>query len=82
MREEEFEIRGKKYVDRNGELFRLACRFRGTRDLEERKQIAQEYAKEVDRLIATGLWDYAPNFDEMLPHEYMPAAFDEYWLKK
>lgn len=87
MREDEFEIRGKKYVDRNGELFRLACKFRGTRHMdeakqtEERKKIAAEYAAEVDRLIATfgDKWDYAPNFDEMLPDEYMSEAYFRHW---
>ncbi len=66
-------------VDRNRELGRLAFLFRGTRDLEERNQIAVDYAKEVERLIETGLWDYAPNFDEMLPDEYMPKSFDKHW---
>jgi hypothetical protein len=52
------------------------------KQIAERKRIVEEYRVEVERLIATGLWDYAPNFDEMLPHEYMPACFDEYWLGK
>ncbi len=83
MREDSFYIRGRRYVDRNGELGRLAGLFRGNHgsegDAEVRDGIVAAYAKEVDRLIATGKWDYAPNFDEMLPDEYMPASFNEYW---
>lgn len=75
----EFYIRGQKYTDRNQELFRLACKFRSHKDKKDRDQIAEEYAKEVDRLIASNLWDYAPSFDEMLPSDYMPKSFDEYW---
>jgi hypothetical protein len=83
VREDIFEIRGVKYVDLNGGLFELACQFRSVRHNDNcdelRKQIAQQYAQEVDRLIATRRWNYAPNFDEMLTDEYMPPAFKEYW---
>ena len=81
-----FKIRGKKYVDRNGVLGGLAGRFRccfHSPDCDaQRKVIAEDYAKEVDRLIATGVWDYAPGFEEMLTDEYMPKSFDEYWRKR
>lgn len=61
------------------DLFFLACRFRSTRDLEERKSIAAEYAAVVDRLIARGDWEEAPAPDAQLPREYMPQSFWD-WL--
>jgi hypothetical protein len=44
-----------------------------------RRAIATEYAQEVQRLIETGDWSEAPAFEDMLPDEWMPRAFDAYW---
>jgi hypothetical protein len=57
----------------------LAMRFRGTRDEEERRAIAAEYAQTVDRLIQSGRWVEAPTFEDQLPDEWMPPAFTAYW---
>jgi hypothetical protein len=56
----------------------LAFRFRGTRCEEERKAIAADYAKTVDRLISSGCWDRMPGPEEQLPDAWMPRAFFEY----
>jgi hypothetical protein len=61
-------------------LFPLACHFRSTRDENERRVIAQEYAETVHRLIQTGRWDQGPALDAMLPDEWMPQTFFDYWL--
>jgi hypothetical protein len=57
----------------------LAMRFRGTRNKDERRSIAEEYARTVDRLIQSGQWVEAPSFEDQLPDEWMPKAFADYW---
>ena len=57
----------------------LAMRFRRTRDETVRRAIAAEYAREVQRLIETGIWTEAPAFEDQLPDEWMPEAFFAYW---
>jgi hypothetical protein len=57
----------------------LAMRFRNTRREEERKTIAEEYARTVDRLIRSGQWDECPSPEDQLPDEWMPPAFMAYW---
>jgi hypothetical protein len=54
-------------------------RFRRTRDEAERRAIAAEYPRVVQRLIATGDWSVAPAFEDQLPDEWMPEAFFAYW---
>ena len=61
------------------QLGALAMRFRRTRDETERRAIATEYAREVQRLIDTGVWSEAPAFEDQLPDEWMPEAFYAYW---
>jgi hypothetical protein len=60
-------------------LGRLAMQFRGTRNEEIRREIANEYSRTVQRLIGTGRWDEMPAFEDQLPDEWMPAEFFEYW---
>ncbi len=57
----------------------LAMRFRSTRDEEERKIIAEEYAQTVNRLIRSRRWHEAPAFEDQLPDAWMPKAFSDYW---
>jgi hypothetical protein len=61
------------------DLGALAMRFRGTRNEDERRSIADEYARTVDRLIASGQWEEAPSFEDQLPDEWMPKAFEDFW---
>ena len=61
------------------QLGTLAMRFRRTRDEAERRAIAAEYAREVQRLIESGGWFEAPAFEDQLPDEWMPEAFFTYW---
>ncbi len=67
----------------NNKLGALAMRFRGTRDEAERRSIAGEYAEEVRRLVATGLWwqDF-PAPEDTLPDEWMPKEYWAYWELK
>ena len=65
--------------DINEELGRLAFEFRGTRDVVKRKEIADKYALEVINLIDSNVWDEAPGPEDMLPHDWMPKAFFDYW---
>jgi hypothetical protein len=57
----------------------LAMRFRNTRRDDERRAIAEEYARTVDRLIRTGRWHEVPPPEDQLPDAWMPAAFRTYW---
>jgi hypothetical protein len=61
------------------ELGRLACLFRGNRDLIHRQQVAGEYADVVRKLIVSGTWDECPSFEDQLPNIYMPDEFFQYW---
>lgn len=60
-------------------LGHLAMRFRGTRQDDERKRIAVEYADTVDRLIQSGSWAEIPTFEDQLPDDWMPQAFYDHW---
>jgi hypothetical protein len=57
----------------------LAMRFRSTRDESERDQVAADYERVVDKLIASGKWEEIPAFEDMLPDERMPRAFFQFW---
>ncbi len=59
----------------------LAMKFRGTRDVVERKFIAGEYAETVNALISSGTWDEMPPPEDQLPDDWMPKAFFDYWLR-
>jgi len=63
-------------------LCHLAMDYRRTRDPQERKQVAIEYAKVVDRLIASGAWTETPPQEDLLPEEDMPPTFWPYWAKE
>lgn len=58
----------------------LAGDFRSDWDEESRRRVAVEYAEVVARLIASGSWEEAPSLEDMLPDEWMPKAFSDYWL--
>lgn len=58
----------------------LAMRFRGTRREDERRAIADEYARTVDRLIRSGQWNECPSPEDQLPDAWMPQAFEDYWF--
>jgi hypothetical protein len=67
-------------VDRDTDrLGSLAMKFRGTRRDDERRAIAVEYARTVERLIQSGQWVEVPPFEDQLPDEWMPSAFMAYW---
>jgi len=57
----------------------LAMRFRSTRRDDERRAIADEYARTVDRLILTGQWHEFPPPEDQLPDDWMPPSFRTYW---
>ncbi len=57
----------------------LAMRFRGTKDEEERKDIAKEYSRTVRKLIKSGKWNDIPALEDQLPDECMPE-FVKHWL--
>jgi hypothetical protein len=57
----------------------LAMDFRGERDDAKRRQIADEYARAVDRLIKSGNWQEMPSPEDQLPDECMPPNFYDYW---
>jgi hypothetical protein len=54
--------------------------FRGTRDDAERRAIAEEYARTVNRLIQSGHWDEMPALEDEHPDDWLPREFFEYWL--
>jgi len=60
----------------------LAMQFRGTRDDVERRLIADDYARTVERLIQGGQWDEMPPPEDQLPDAWMPAAFLAYWSQR
>jgi len=57
----------------------IAMKFRGKHNPWDREEAKQEYAQVVFELIESGLWNEMPSFEDMLPNEYMPEAFFEYW---
>lgn len=61
-------------------LSQLAGRFRNTRQDDERRNIAGEYAEIIERLIKRGHWDEMPPPEDQLPDDYMPQAFFDFWL--
>jgi hypothetical protein len=60
----------------------LAMRFRGTRRDAERRDIANDYSRTVDRLIHSGRWQEMPASEDQLPDDWMPRAFFDYWLQR
>jgi hypothetical protein len=60
----------------------LAMRFRGTRRDAERRDIASDYSRTVDRLIHSGRWQEMPALEDQLPDDWMPQAFIDYWLHR
>lgn len=58
----------------------LAMRFRGNRDPQHRSNIAREYEQIVIRLVAAGGWNEMPAPEDMLPDEFMPDLFFQYWF--
>ena len=60
-------------------LSKLAMQFRGTRNIAERNQIANTYAQVVNRLIQSGKWQEVPPLEDLLPDDWMPPGFMEYW---
>src|SRR5580693_7945621 len=60
----------------------LAMNFRGTRDLSERRRIAEGYCETVERLIRSGKWHEMPPPEDWLPDDWMPVGFFEYWLQQ
>ena len=61
------------------QLSLLAMQFRSASDEAKRGQVAAEYERLVDKLIARGHWEEMPTFEDMLPDERMPQAFFEFW---
>lgn len=61
-------------------LSQLASRFRSNRQEAARRDIAQDYAETVDRLIYSGAWELVPAPEDQLPDDCMPKAFFAYWF--
>jgi hypothetical protein len=59
----------------------LAMRFRGTQLDAERRDIAMDYSKTVERLIASGKWHQMPSPEDQLPDAWIPAGFFKYWSR-
>lgn len=59
----------------------LAMKFRGTRQVGERREIARDYSQTVERLIQSGVWHEMPAPEDQLPDDWMPKAFFDYWLR-
>ncbi len=57
----------------------LAREFRGTRDTQQRVEIARKYAHAVRQLIDSKKWRRIPPLEDQLPDECMPKAFFEHW---
>ncbi len=62
-------------------LGRLTMRFRRAANPSDRKQITQEYAEVVERLIRSGQWQEAPPPEDQLPHDCMPPSFSAFWTQ-
>jgi hypothetical protein len=60
-------------------LGELAMRFRGTQLNAERCVIAKDYSETVERLIHSGRWPVMPPPEDLLPDDWMPPVFFEYW---
>ena len=60
-------------------LSQLAMRFRGTREIAERKAIAAEYAQTVKKLIKRGQWLEMPPPEDQLPDDWMPDEYFDFW---
>jgi hypothetical protein len=67
-------------TDLEDELGALAMRFRSAGSEQERQAISKDYAKTVERLIQSHLWDEMPASEDQLPDDYMPESFFKYWL--
>jgi hypothetical protein len=67
-------------TDLTDELGALAMRFRSARSEPERRQISDDYAKIVEILIQSSVWDEMPASEDQLPDDYMPQTFFDYWL--
>jgi hypothetical protein len=63
-------------------LGELAMKFRGTRHQAERRTIAADYSRTVERLIQSGDWGEMPAPEDQLPDDWMPRAFFEYWSRQ
>ena len=60
----------------------LAMKFRGTRREAERRDIARDYSRAVERLINSGTWHEMPAPEDQLPDDWMPRAFFDYWVRR
>ena len=63
-------------------LGQRAMKFRSTRQTAERQASASKYAETVDRLINSGDWQEMPAPEDQLPHDWMPKAFFEFWVRE
>lgn len=57
----------------------LAMQFRSNKDEAHRKQIAAQYREVVLAFIDSKQWNEMPSLEDMLPDEYMPQEFKDYW---
>lgn len=63
-------------------LAQLAMNFRGTRQDDQLRAIANDYALTVERLIESRNWHDVPSFEDQLPDEWMPKTFYDYWAEQ
>ena len=68
-----------KRLENMDRLEYLAGRFRFTKDLEERRQIATEYAKVTEDIIRENPAE-GPDMTALLPDDWMPAEWKA-WLR-
>jgi hypothetical protein len=62
-------------------LGELAMKFRGTKRDAERRAIALDYSKTVQRLIDSRSWREMPSPEDELPDAWLPDAFFTYWSR-
>ena len=68
-----------RVVELSHELGILAMKFRSTKDEYIRNLIAEKYAIVTKKLIKTKKWFESPPPEDMLPDEFMPKEFFDFW---
>jgi hypothetical protein len=68
-----------KKISLEAQLGHLAMQFRSAGSDAERTAVAGCYEHAVKQLIRCGEWKEMPPFEDMLPDEWLPEAFFEYW---
>lgn len=68
--------RAEKLADQLG---MIAFKYRGTRNVDERREFAKQYAEHVEILVKTGKWHEVLAPEDQLPDCDMPEAYFKHW---